>query len=178
MQLLETLAALEMAPAALALVGVAAVFCTRPDHPWGQPPAAVRAMRRGLKTAAHRVVQEFARSCLAPGEEFFEEEVLELFPVTASPAHLALGLDYLVGLDLRTSLPRLSCPVALIQGEQDRIVPAAQARFLAQQLPGARLHLLPGAGHLPFWTQAAAFNRILVNLTGRVQSSRCKVQSI
>jgi pimeloyl-ACP methyl ester carboxylesterase len=37
----------------------------------------------------------------------------------------------------------------------------AQGRFLHQQIPGSRLYLLPGAGHLPFLTQAAAFNEIL-----------------
>jgi pimeloyl-ACP methyl ester carboxylesterase len=40
-------------------------------------------------------------------------------------------------------------------------VPPAHGRFLQKQLAGARLNLLPGAGHLPFLTQAAAFNGIL-----------------
>jgi pimeloyl-ACP methyl ester carboxylesterase len=40
-------------------------------------------------------------------------------------------------------------------------VPPAQGRFLQGRLAGARLKLLPGAGHLPFLTQAAAFNGIL-----------------
>ena len=46
--LLEALSRLGgAAPAGLVLVGVAPVFTRRRDYPWGQPPAVVRAMRRG-----------------------------------------------------------------------------------------------------------------------------------
>lgn len=168
MQLLEALAELQAEPKALALAGVAAVFCTRPDHPWGQPPAMVRAMRRGLRGGAPRVLRDFARTCLAPGEASYEAEVLPLFPAAAAPEHLAAGLDYLAGADLRSCLPRLSCPVALIQGEADRIVFPDQARYLARQWPGAGLHLLPDAGHVPFWTQAEVFNGILADLAKQI----------
>ena len=70
MLLLEALARLKgPAPLATVLVGVAPVFCRRPDHPWGQPVAAVRAMRRALRSDPRRVINDFARACLAPGEE-------------------------------------------------------------------------------------------------------------
>jgi pimeloyl-ACP methyl ester carboxylesterase len=48
-----------------------------------------------------------------------------------------------------------------VQGEADRIVPPEQARFLSEHLPGSRLVMLPGAGHVPFITQAARFNEIV-----------------
>jgi pimeloyl-[acyl-carrier protein] methyl ester esterase len=154
------------APAALVLVGVPAVFCRRPDHPWGQPPAAVRAMRMGLKREPTRVLGDFLTACLAPGEESFRDEAAAGFDFAAAPAHLAQGLDYLKGKDLRGLLGRIPGPVALIQGEQDPIVPLTQAAFLREQLPGARLHILQGAGHLPFLTQAEAVNGILRELIG------------
>jgi pimeloyl-[acyl-carrier protein] methyl ester esterase len=147
--------------AALVLVGVPAVFCRRPDHPWGQPPATVRAMRMGLKSQPTRVLRDFLAACLAPGEETFRAEATAGFDFAAGPAHLAQGLDYLKDKDLRGLLGRISGPVDLIQGGQDAIVPPTQAAFLQEQLPGARLHMLPGAGHLPFLTQAEAFNDVL-----------------
>ena len=161
MLLLETLAAGGIHPAHLVLVGVAPVFCRRPDHPWGQPPAAVRAMRRALRSDANRVLQDFASRCLAPGEETYRQEVDGLFSGGYLESDLAQGLDYLLNADLRPLLPNLAGAVTIIQGEQDRIVEAAQARYLQEHLPGSSLFLLPGAGHLPFWTQAGAFNRIL-----------------
>jgi 3-oxoadipate enol-lactonase len=44
----------------------------------------------------------------------------------------------------------LTMPVLLIQGEEDRVAPAAtNAELLAPALPHARLIMLAGCGHLP-----------------------------
>jgi pimeloyl-[acyl-carrier protein] methyl ester esterase len=165
MLLLEVLGRERLRPGGVALVGVAPVFCARGDHPWGQPPAAVRAMRRALQDDPRGVLDDFARSCLGPAEETFREEVISLFPGGSSP-DLAAGLDYLLNRDLRALLPNLTVPSVIIQGDRDRITPPAQARFLQEHLPGSRLHLFPGAGHLPFWTQAGKFNAILEEMAG------------
>jgi pimeloyl-ACP methyl ester carboxylesterase len=39
-------------------------------------------------------------------------------------------------------------PVAVWQGDQDMMVPFEHGEWLAAHLPGARTHLIPGAGHL------------------------------
>ncbi|MEW6659422.1 MAG: alpha/beta fold hydrolase [Thermodesulfobacteriota bacterium] len=160
MLLLEVLARQTASPGGLVLAGAPAVFCSRPDHPWGQPPAAVRAMRLGLKSDSRKVLRDFAGNCLSPGETAFQDEVAPLF-TAANRANLAAGLDYLWGRDLRPLLVKLKAPATIIQGDQDRIVPPGQARFLQERLPASSLRLLPGAGHLPFWTQGETFNRIL-----------------
>ena len=165
MLLLEALSSLTgPPPGGLVLVGVAPVFTRRPDYPWGQPPGVVRAMRRGLtqNTAnPQQVLAQFAEQCLAPGEAALVSQAREAFAAPAAAGTLAAGLDYLLRRDLRPLFPHLPAGAVVIQGQEDRIVPPAQGRFLKEQLPGARLNLLPGAGHLPFLTQAAAFNRIL-----------------
>jgi pimeloyl-[acyl-carrier protein] methyl ester esterase len=162
MLLLEALSSLtDPPPGGLVLVGVPPVFTRRPDYPWGQPPAMIRAMRRALTENPQRVLAEFAEQCLAPGEAASISQAREAFAAPAAAGTLAAGLDYLLHRDLRPLLPRLPAGAVVIQGQEDRIVPPAQARFLQEQLAGARLNLLPGAGHLPFLTQATAFNRIL-----------------
>jgi pimeloyl-ACP methyl ester carboxylesterase len=145
----------------LVLTGTAPVFCRRPDYPWGQPPGVVRAMRQALKKDPGRVLHDFADQCLAPGETGFAAQTREAFASPAAPATLAAGLDYLLGQDLRPILPQVPPGAVIIQGEADRIVPPAQARFLGDHLAGAKLFPLRGAGHLPFLTQAPVFNRIL-----------------
>ncbi len=160
MLLLEVLAGQSAAVGGLVLAGVAPVFCSQAGHPWGQPPAAVRAMRRALKNSPAKVLQDFAGNCLAPGEEAFHGEIAALF-TGGNAADLAQGLDYLLNQDLRPLMARLPASPVIIQGDLDRIVPPEQGRFLHEQLPGSRLHLLQGAGHLPFWTEAERFNGIL-----------------
>jgi pimeloyl-[acyl-carrier protein] methyl ester esterase len=148
-------------PGGVILVGVAPVFTRRPDYSWGQPPAVVRAMRRALKENPQPVLAKFAERCLAPGEADFISQAREAFASSDTTGNLATGLDYLLTQDLRALLPRLPGGGVIIQGQEDRIVDPAQGRFLHEQLPGSRLNLLPGAGHLPFLTQAPAFNGII-----------------
>lgn len=162
--LLEAVARLGVRPAAMVLVGVPAVFCQRPDFADGQPPAVVRAMRRGVLQDTARVLHDFARLCLAPGEAASAAEARQLFPAGQSPAHLAAGLDYLLTQDLRPLLRLVPVPVALVQGEADAIVSPSQALFLAKNLPLAQAVLLPGAGHLPFLTRAGEFQAILAEM--------------
>ncbi|WP_051807413.1 alpha/beta fold hydrolase [Actinoplanes subtropicus] len=50
-----------------------------------------------------------------------------------------------------TSLPwlrRLPQPTLVIAGDDDPIVPLANGRLLSRLIPGARLHVVPGGGHL------------------------------
>ncbi len=163
MLLLEALPRLPASPGRLLLVGAAAAFCARPDFPAGQPAAAVRAMRRGLGRDPEAVLRDFARRCLAPGEAEFLPEAAGYFP-PADTAYLAAGLDYLLHQDFRKRLQEVPGAPVIVHGTDDLIVAPAQARFLQEQIPGARLRLLEGAGHLPFLTQAAAFNEILEEL--------------
>ena len=50
--------------------------------------------------------------------------------------------------DHRAVLERLRLPVQLLCGEHDRVTPPARSQELAQWIPGARLRLVPGAGHM------------------------------
>ena len=77
MLLLEALAAELLEPAGLVLVATPASFCQLPDHPWGQPRSAVRALRRAVATDSRRGLVDFAGRCLAPGEENFKDELLQ-----------------------------------------------------------------------------------------------------
>jgi pimeloyl-ACP methyl ester carboxylesterase len=44
-------------------------------------------------------------------------------------------------------------PVAIWQGDQDRMVPFDHGRWFADNVPGARIHLVPGEGHLSLHTR-------------------------
>jgi 3-oxoadipate enol-lactonase len=42
----------------------------------------------------------------------------------------------------------IACPTLILHGTEDRLVPVENARRMAERIPGARLALLEGAGHL------------------------------
>jgi pimeloyl-ACP methyl ester carboxylesterase len=45
-------------------------------------------------------------------------------------------------------LPRISAPTLVLHGATDRLVPPQNARIIADRIPGARLVLIPRAGHV------------------------------
>jgi pimeloyl-ACP methyl ester carboxylesterase len=59
-------------------------------------------------------------------------------------------------------VPADPAPVAVWQGDQDRMVPFAHGQWLAAAVRGARVHLMPGDGHLSLTVRA--FDRILDDL--------------
>jgi pimeloyl-ACP methyl ester carboxylesterase len=54
------------------------------------------------------------------------------------------------GHDTWADLPRIAAPTLVLHGTADAVVPPENGRILAERIPGARLHLLEGRGHLFF----------------------------
>jgi pimeloyl-ACP methyl ester carboxylesterase len=58
---------------------------------------------------------------------------------------------------LAARLRRVACPVLLLWGADDRVVPPAYAEAYQKALPQAELRLLPGCGHLGMFEKEAEF---------------------
>ncbi len=71
-------------------------------------------------------------------------------------------------VDIAPILDQVKAPVLIVQGTEDRRVSVAAARYLAQHLPDARLHLFEGRGHLPIFTATAEFCEVLRRFVGEV----------
>ncbi len=65
------------------------------------------------------------------------------------------------GLDITRLLPAIRVPTLVLAGDRDPIVPPAQARLIAQRVPGAELVLVPGGGHVLFAERTEAYERAL-----------------
>jgi pimeloyl-ACP methyl ester carboxylesterase len=68
--------------------------------------------------------------------------------------------------DSRPGLPAVACPTLVLCGEADKLTPPEHSQdFVAPGtgIPGARLHTVPGAGHMLTMEQPAAVNRLLLD---------------
>jgi pimeloyl-ACP methyl ester carboxylesterase len=73
-----------------------------------------------------------------------------------TPALLAFG-DYPV----REELPRISCRTLLIWGDKDRLVPARNAKDLAELIPDSRVEVFKRTGHVAMLERPDRFNRVV-----------------
>lgn len=63
--------------------------------------------------------------------------------------------------DRSAVLPRIAVPTLILVGEEDELTPPEESRRMAEAIPGARLEILQGAGHLSNLEATEDFNRIL-----------------
>ncbi len=71
--------------------------------------------------------------------------------LAGNPAHVAAALGMMANWDLERlerALPSLKPALLLVVGSMDRAIPPEEAFRLRQQIPGARIELLRGVGHL------------------------------
>jgi pimeloyl-ACP methyl ester carboxylesterase len=63
------------------------------------------------------------------------------------PRVLAQQLAAVTAWDATARLARIRVPTLALTGDADQLVPLENSRRLVEAIPGARLVLLPGAGH-------------------------------
>ncbi|MFL6025065.1 MAG: alpha/beta fold hydrolase [Marmoricola sp.] len=116
------------------------------------------------------VTERFAKAAELPADERMQE-LSPLFYASTTP-RTEIDIDNAVrdtwptssegyGNQLRGAmswgrfgdLPTLVAPTLVLAGEVDIVVPPENSRILAAAIPGARLELVPGAGHQVFTDQ-------------------------
>jgi pimeloyl-ACP methyl ester carboxylesterase len=60
--------------------------------------------------------------------------------------------------DSTALLARIAIPTLVIHGEDDQLIPVAEAKAMQAAIKGAELVIIPGAGHLPCLEQPEVFN--------------------
>lgn len=65
--------------------------------------------------------------------------------------------------DITSALSKITVPVYLITGDQDPIVPTQQSATIAEKVTNARLAILKGAGHLPFFEKPEDYQKAIDN---------------
>jgi pimeloyl-[acyl-carrier protein] methyl ester esterase len=78
---------------------------------------------------------------------------------TPSPASLEASIGWLREVDLRGEAAAIAAPVLVVHGARDMLAPVEAGRWLARNLPDARLLEIADAAHLPFFSHREAFVR-------------------
>ncbi|HEY3021629.1 MAG TPA: alpha/beta fold hydrolase [Solirubrobacteraceae bacterium] len=112
------------------------------------------AMSSGDRERALRVGWEVnvSRRFAADDEQYaeFRRRALEV------PANLPTIIAQLQACqvhDTSARLAQVAVPTLVVHGTDDEMLPAANAELIAAAIPGARLELLDGIGHLFFWEE-------------------------
>lgn len=109
----------------------------------------------GLLTRSRRMVEATVSSSLLPGPRVADfdaivDEVVDEARVAGAGSsdwqNASIGFRRMA-VDLRPRLPGITCPTLFIQGDRDVAVRPARTAEAARLVPGARLEVLPGAGH-------------------------------
>jgi len=88
--------------------------------------------------------------------------------LATSPRAIANALYGLAArADSRTMLPGISVPTLVLVGEEDVLTPPDEAKAMAAAIPGARLEVIPRAGHLANLENPDAVNAALRSFLSR-----------
>ncbi|MFA5308982.1 MAG: alpha/beta fold hydrolase [Dehalococcoidales bacterium] len=103
-------------------------------------------------------------------------ELLELsFQMIDRPgAKKALLSALRAGIDLRgqrakltdlllSRLGKITAPVLVVWGKEDRIIPVSHARLAVEKIPGAKLRVFDRCGHMPQFEHPEEFNRLVLD---------------
>ena len=143
----------------LILVSATPCFIAREHWPDGVEAGLLKAMALELAADPEVVVNRFLaleiHGSAHPRDELKRLRSLALAHGLPDKAALLAGLKQLAETDLSASLPEIQCPVLLLGGRRDKLVPWASLEHTHRLLPNSRLVRVPGAAHAPFLTDAA-----------------------
>jgi 3-oxoadipate enol-lactonase len=83
------------------------------------------------------------------------------FPAVTRLCRCFLEVDFTARLD------QISSPTCVVVGEKDWLKGIEYARILKKHIPGAEMHIIPGAGHASCWENPPIFNSILLDFLAK-----------
>ncbi len=149
----------------LVLVASTPCFVRRDDWACAVAPETLREFAAALEGDYEGTLKRFL-ALQARGDEAAKGVLRSLRERLFAHGHPALaalrgGLEILLASDLRDQVAGLAQPVLVLHGERDMLAPLAAGKWLATQLSGARLAIIPGAAHAPFLSHPQVFTRAL-----------------
>jgi pimeloyl-ACP methyl ester carboxylesterase len=105
--------------------------------------------------------REFVHGCFSKQPTAEDYEIMLAFNMMVPPK-VRNGLGGRA-LDATEVMSKLTIPVLVTHGAEDRNSKLGTAEYTAKTIPGAKLSVYPGIGHAPFYEDAPRFNTELAN---------------
>jgi pimeloyl-ACP methyl ester carboxylesterase len=127
-----------------------------------------------------RLIQNYADSLPAKSDIVLENAEVRRRLLRGDPG--AIAALALTEHDLSRALRSITAPTLVIWGSDDKVAPLRTGEVVAGVIPGARLVVIPGAGHEPHLEKPQRFNAIVLDeLRGRLEAKpyalrRAKIQ--
>lgn len=164
----------------LLLAGTAARFVTGPDYPHGTSPEL-------FDSFTEQVVARWAtpESLLTPmwmptmtGNTAFMRWIPTYERACASPGAVREIFRFVRDIDVRSVLSSIQAPTLIIHRTDDRVVPVAHGRYLAEHIPNATLVELPGNDHVPWIGDVDAVLAAIEEFVTGTTSARADVDRV
>jgi 3-oxoadipate enol-lactonase len=92
-----------------------------------------------------------------------DEDLAVRRPWFPRPEAYIAQLTGILAWEAYSRLPEIKAPTLVIHGQNDRLVPPGNGQLIAQRIPGAKLVLLPNAGHIFPTDQSEASHRAILD---------------
>ena len=142
--------------------------CTTPGGPDAvpMPEVTLRLFAEAASLAPEVALRRFVENAL--GEDPPVELVDEIFALRVAnpPDQAGWQAQAAAGLGFQGVDAEITAPALILAGTADNVVDYRNAELLAAKLPGARVELFDGAGHLFFWEQPDACVSIIDEFLG------------
>lgn len=141
----------------LSLIAATPKFIRCEEWPCAMAPTVFESFASNLAMDQQQTLQRFLM-LQAKGAVQSRETIRELSEQLATqhppqPEALKQGLALLLDTDMREALTQATCPLQLILGERDSLIPASMPRYAEKLNPTLHITMMGGVGHAPFIAQ-------------------------
>jgi pimeloyl-ACP methyl ester carboxylesterase len=117
--------------------------------------------REGPPAVAREMVPKLLGETTRTHQPDLADAVTRLIVVNSAEAIAAAVRAMRDRPDSTPLLSRLACPVTIIHGAEDSLIPVSEAEAMHRAIGGSRLVVLPGVGHLSNLEDPAGFNAVV-----------------
>lgn len=97
-----------------------------------------------------------------------------LLDPTPKPDALDIGMQLLLATDLREELNKIACPVLVLGGAKDNLVPKMALSVISKLFVDAKFNIIEGAGHAPFLSHSDEFCKLVSDFCFKSDAAQCK----